>query len=104
MTKDIRIAWTVAAILGVVVIILLGIMAYGWYERQNNLGYVLEEGQAEIIGQRNSIREKCSGAEGAASEECQAAIQQLANSLAAFGSELSQIQRATSTDANIGGQ
>lgn len=102
MTHQTRTAWTVAGILAVIVIILLGVIGYGWYERKNNLGYVLEDGQNAVMSQRQLIRETCSSELGAASAECQAAIQELANFLIEFRAELSQIQTATSSD--IGGQ
>ncbi len=104
MTKETRTAWTVAAVLGIIVIILLCIMASAWYKNQNDLGTVLDENRGAVLDQREDIRKKCNAEGGEQSEACQAALQELSAILTEFTTDINRIQRATTTDTNIGGQ
>lgn len=90
--------------LGIIVIILLCIMAAAWYNKQNDLGTVLDENRGAVLNQREDIRQKCNAEGGEQSEACQAALQELSDILTEFTSDINRIQRATTTDAGIGGQ
>jgi len=102
MTKETRTAWTVAVVLGILVIILLGVLARGWYEKNHNLGNVLQDNKNALVEQRMQLREACAHEASEPTEECQKALEDLSNLLVDFGQEMRDLQKATTTV--IGGQ
>jgi predicted MarR family transcription regulator len=83
-------AWTVAGILAVGLIVALIALA----NREPDLGTVLEDGREEVTAQRDRIREACNGTDAASQRACNEELEDLADILREFSQE---IDRATSS-------
>ncbi len=92
--KQLTIAWTVAGILAVLLLISL----YFVMNPKKDLGTVLQNGKEDISEQRNRIRESCNGTDTKSREECQRDLDELTNILRDFSKD---IRRATSTPAAL---
>lgn len=90
-------AWAVAAVLGIVVIILLAIMAKGHYERENDPDFVLDRGGSQIAEVRKEIAEKCAGENPYEQKDCQDTLDELSDILTEFTEDLHRINAASTT-------
>lgn len=88
-------AWTVAGVLAVIVIILLAFMIYDWNQRRNDLGYVIDEGTSNIAEQREVIRARCS--DDLTSAACQDALADLSDILEDFSRDFSRAAEVAGT-------
>jgi len=88
--KQLTLAWTVAGILAVLLVIALFFLM----GERNDLGSVLEEGREDITAQRDEIREACNSTDEASRARCNESLEELADILREFSLE---IERATST-------
>jgi hypothetical protein len=91
--KQLTIAWTVAGILAVLLIISL----YFVMNPKKDLGTVLQEGKEDISAQRDRIAESCNGTDEQSREDCQKELDELADILRDFSND---IRRATTTPAS----
>lgn len=89
--KKLTLAWTVAGILAVLLIIAL----YFVMNPKKDLDTVLQEGKEDITEQRDRITEVCDGPE-ANEGDCQNELDELADILRDFSKD---IDKATSTEA-----
>ncbi len=92
-----RTAWAVAAVLGVIVIILLAVMAKGQHDREQDPDYVLDRGGSRIAEVRAEIAEKCEGADPYDQADCQDALEELSDVLGDFTEDLRRLNATTST-------
>jgi hypothetical protein len=92
--KQLTIAWTVAGILAVLLLISL----YFVMNPKKDLGTVLQEGKEDISAQRDRISESCNGTDTKSREDCQKELDELADILRDFSKD---IRRATSTPAAL---
>jgi len=88
--KQLTIAWTVAGILAVLLLIAL----YFVMNPEKSLDTVLQEGKEDISAQRDRIEESCSGTDAASQEKCQDDLDELADILRDFSKD---IEKASST-------
>lgn len=92
LKKQLTIAWTVAGILAVLLIIALFVIL----NPKKDLGTVLQEGKDDITAQRARIAEVCSGPNAGSKSDCQDELDALSQLLRDFSNDIDQ---ATSTAA-----
>ncbi len=90
MQKKLTLAWTIAGILAV----LLVISVYFVMNPKKDLATVLQEGKEDISAQRDQIRLNCSGTDGTSKAKCQADLDELTEILKEFSKD---IKKASST-------
>ncbi|MBU2103546.1 hypothetical protein KKD81_00605 [Patescibacteria group bacterium] len=90
--KQLTLAWTVAGILAVLLIISL----FALLNPKKDLGTVLQEGKEDITTQRARIAEVCSGPNAGSKSDCQDELDALSQLLRDFSAD---INKATSTPA-----
>jgi hypothetical protein len=90
--KKLTLAWTVAGILAVLLVIALFFLA----NQPKDLTSVLEEGREDLTEQRDRIAESCNGTDAASKEECQDRLEELSDILREFSRD---IDKATSSAA-----
>jgi len=88
--KQLTLAWTVAGILAVLLVIALFFLM----NPKKDLGTVLQEGKEDITEQRDRIAETCSGTDADSKADCADELEELADILRDFSKE---IDKATST-------
>lgn len=77
--------WIVAGVLAVALII-MGVVMWGDWKRETDVGYVLKEGQEDIVRARSDIERECAADKNSAG--CQEALDELAELLREFGRDL----------------
>ena len=82
--KQLTLAWTVAGILAV----LLVIAGYFAMNPKKDLGVVLQEGKEDISAQRDQIAIHCAGTDGQSKRLCQEDLDELANILKEFSKNI----------------
>ncbi|KND50274.1 MAG: hypothetical protein AB202_03575 [Parcubacteria bacterium C7867-007] len=98
MKKNAGMAWTVAGVLAVVVIILLAMMATSWQDKQpKNLDDVLRNGKEDISELRERIRMDCAKTDEAGKKMCEKDKQELTELLKEFSTD---VTYSTTTTAN----
>ncbi len=107
MNTDSRTGWIVAGVLAVVVVILLGVMWKWNYDREHDVGYVLDRGGSKIMEIRAEIAEKCQGEAPFEQADCQDSLEELSDILREFTDDLEDINNASTTtdgsaDVNAG--
>ncbi len=95
--NSVRTAWTVAAVLGVIVIILVVIMAKGQHDRERDPDFVLDRGGSRIAEIRAEIAEKCEGEKPYEQADCQDTLEELSDILTDFTEDLHRINAASTT-------
>lgn len=88
--KQLTIAWVIAGILAIGLIVALVALM----NQQKDLGTVLEEGREDLTEQRVRIAEACENEDVASQARCQDALDELSDILTDFSRD---IDRATST-------
>ncbi len=88
--KQLTIAWTIAGILAVLLLIAL----YFVLNPKKDLGTVLQEGQQDITAQRDKIRADCNSTDLDKKAACAADLQDLSDILREFSKD---VAHATST-------
>ena len=92
-----RTAWTVAAVLGVIVIILVVVMAKGQHDRERDPDFVLDRGGSRIAEIRAEIAETCAGDKPYEQADCQDTLEELSDILKDFTDDLHRINEASTT-------
>lgn len=82
--QQLALAWTVAAILAVLLIV----TSYLLMHPKKDLGTVLGDGTQDIAAQRDQIRADCNGTDQASKDRCAADLQDLNDLLQEFREEL----------------
>ncbi|MBU1293103.1 hypothetical protein KJ819_03520 [Patescibacteria group bacterium] len=90
--KQLTLAWSVAGILAVLLIIALFVIM----NPKKDLGTVLQEGKEDITAQRARIAEVCSGPNAGSKSDCQDELEVLSQLLRDFSND---INSATSSAA-----
>lgn len=94
MNGNSKTGWIIAGILAVVVVIMLFMM---WnHNNSKDLGNVLEEGRTSIIDMRAEIEKKCEGPQ-ANEQECQDALDDLAEVLEDFSEDVDKASTTSPT-------
>ncbi len=93
--KSAQTAWTVAAVLAVLLIIALGF----WWNAKHDLAKVLESGKQDITAQRDKIRADCALTDAASKAQCGQDLQDLADILREFSTN---VAHATTTTTGSG--
>ncbi len=88
-------AWTVAAILAVLLIIAL----YFVFNPQKDLGTVLEQGTGAVAAQRIKMKTDCQGTDAASKTRCAQDMQDLSTTLQELSNDIKSASTATSTPA-----
>lgn len=88
--QQLTLAWTLAGILAVGLIIALVAL----FNQPRDLGTVLEEGHDDLTQQRDRIADACESQDQASQERCQEALDELSDILRDFSRD---IDRATSS-------
>ncbi|KND46995.1 MAG: hypothetical protein AB199_01005 [Parcubacteria bacterium C7867-004] len=88
--KQLTLAWTVAGILAV----LLVISVYFIMNPKRDLDTVLQDGKEEIAAQRDEIRKNCANTDDLSKKRCQKDLDELADILKDFSKD---ITKASST-------
>lgn len=94
-TRETNIAWWIAGIL----LVLLIIVGYLWISERNSLPTVLDNGQASIAAERNQIAQDCQGPK-MDKTACNQDLSDLASILQQFSTD---VQTASSTGSASGG-
>jgi signal transduction histidine kinase len=90
--KKLTLAWTVAGILAVLLVISLFFLM----NQPKDLDTVLQEGKEDVTAQRDQVAEACNGSDAQSKARCQDELQELADILRDFSKD---IDKATSTAA-----
>lgn len=89
MNQNVGTAWTVAGVLAVVIVILLGVMAYNWQQNQpKDLSDVLQNGKEDITQVRDQIRADCKKTDSDSKKKCADDLQTLADTLHEFSTDV----------------
>lgn len=88
--KQLTLAWTIAAILAVLLVIAVYFVMYP----KKDLGTVLQEGRNDIVDQRERVRQSCSGTDAESKRLCDEELTNMIDILQQFSKD---IKRATST-------
>ena len=90
LKKKLTLAWTVAGILAVLLVISLFFLM----NREKDLGTVLQEGKEDVSAQRDRVAEACNGTDEESAKDCNEELDELADILREFSRD---IEKATST-------
>jgi uncharacterized membrane-anchored protein YhcB (DUF1043 family) len=89
MNQDARMAWTVAGVLAIVVVILLGALAFYWHQNQpKDLSQVLQNGKTDITQVRNQISIDCKATDADGKKHCADDLQTLSDTLHEFSTNV----------------
>jgi len=98
MKQNASMAWTIAGVLAVVVIILLAMMATSWQDKQpKNLDDVLRNGKEDIAELREKIRMDCAKTDDAGKKKCEKDKEDLTDLLKEFSTD---VTYSTTTPSN----
>lgn len=85
--------WLAAGVLAIVVVVLLGIMAFQAAENGNNLSNLLDRSAEDIKDQRDEIADKCRSQDPADRADCAAAMDDLVRILNNLERDFARIER-----------
>ena len=87
--QDAKTAWGIAGVLAIIVVILLGVMAYRWYDEQpKDYGQVLQEGSEDITVIRDRIRMHCTATDEDSRARCADDLEDLGDILSEFSEDV----------------
>lgn len=85
--KQLTLAWSVAAILGIALLVALYVIS----NQSRDLGLIIGNGSEDIAAQREKVAADCSGTDAESKIRCQEDLQELSDLLRKFGRELKRI-------------
>lgn len=103
MNQNAGMAWTVAGVLAVIVVILLAVMAVRWHDAQpKDLSQVLQNGKEDITQVRDQIRKDCAATDDSSKKKCEQDKKDLADILKEFSADVSNSTTTTTAGASMG--